>query len=98
MIDLYCERMGPGLLAEPFNLVSNVAYLAAAWAVWRMAPRVDGGLPIPLLVMLTAAVGFGSSAFHAFATPAARVLDEIPIVCFESAFIWLYGRRVLGWS
>ena len=53
---------------------------------------------MPLLAMLTAAVGFGSIAFHAFATPVARVFDEVPIVCVESVFVWLYGRRVLGWS
>jgi hypothetical protein len=98
MIDLYCERMGPGLLAEPLNLASNVAYLAAAWAIWRMTPRVDRRLPMPLLAAMAAAVGLGSSAFHAWATPTARVFDELPIVSFESVFIWLYGRRVLGWS
>ena len=63
-----------------------------------MAPGADRGLPVRLLAVMIAAVGAGSGVFHAFATPAARVFDELPIVCFEGAFIWFYGRGVLGWS
>ena len=32
MMDAYCERVGPGLLAEPLNAVSNISFLLAAWA------------------------------------------------------------------
>jgi len=32
-IDAYCERLGPGLLAEPLNALSNAAFfIAALWA------------------------------------------------------------------
>jgi hypothetical protein len=27
MMDAYCERVGPGLLAEPLNAVSNISFL-----------------------------------------------------------------------
>ena len=36
MIDLYCEREGPGLAAEPINALTNLAFLVAAWATWRL--------------------------------------------------------------
>jgi hypothetical protein len=26
MIDLYCERLGPGILAEPINALTNLAF------------------------------------------------------------------------
>ena len=29
----YCERLGPGLLAEPANALSNLAFAAAAVAL-----------------------------------------------------------------
>jgi hypothetical protein len=32
MMDVYCERVGPGLLAELLNAVSNTSFLLAAWA------------------------------------------------------------------
>jgi hypothetical protein len=36
-VDLYCERTGPGLLAEPLNLFSNVGFFLAAWWLLRRA-------------------------------------------------------------
>ena len=38
-VDDYCERLGPGLWAEPLNLVTNLAFLIAA-ILWR---RCRGG-------------------------------------------------------
>ena len=31
-LDGYCERLGPGLWAEPLNFLSNAAFLVAA--IW----------------------------------------------------------------
>jgi len=31
-MDAYCERLGPGLFAEPLNALTNVSFLLAAWA------------------------------------------------------------------
>jgi hypothetical protein len=33
-VDIYCERLGPGLWAEPLNAVTNVAFFVAAWLAW----------------------------------------------------------------
>jgi hypothetical protein len=96
MIDLDCERVGPGLWGEPANLVTNLAFLAAAWAIWRdpaRSPRASG-----VLAALAVCIALGSATFHATATPWARRLDEGPIVVFELAFVWLYARRIVGLS
>jgi hypothetical protein len=93
---LYCERVGPGLWGEPVNLVTNAAYLAAAWALYRHSP-VPSAIT-RLLAALIAAVGFGSSAFHALTTASARRLDEAPILVFQIVVLWLYGRQVLRLS
>ena len=42
------------------------------------------------------AIGIGSSLFHTFATPWARVLDELPILLFQLLFVWLYARRAMN--
>lgn len=97
MIDLYCERTGPGLWAEPANVTSNLAFLLAAWAVWRLGR--DSAVSRPLVwgfTSLLIAVAAGSTLFHMLATPWARVFDEGPIVLLQIAFIWTYCRRVMG--
>jgi len=95
-VDLYCERLGPGLLAEPVNAVTNVAFLLAAWALWRLGKRSgtvsrDAGLLMALIV----AIGIGSSLFHTFATTWAHWLDILSILLFQLAFLWIYSRRVM---
>lgn len=91
----YCERCGPGLFDEPINAASNVAFLLAAWGAWRLATRlraVTGGLW--LLIGLAVSIGAGSALWHTFATSWALLLDLIPILLFQLAFLWLYGRQV----
>lgn len=96
---LYCERVGPGLFAEPVNTLTNAAFLLAGWMLWRTWRLQDRNpSEAPLLIALIIAIGFGSSLFHAYATRWARVLDEVPILLFQLAFMWLYARRVIGWG
>lgn len=95
--DLYCERLGPGLLAEPVNALTNAAFFAAAWYAWRDARalgRTDASTC--LLIALTVVIGIGSSLFHTFATGWARVLDELPILLLQLLYLWTYARRVIG--
>lgn len=95
--DLYCERLGPGLLAEPVNAATNAAFLVAAWFAWREAKaRGAPDAPTRILVGLVVLIGTGSGLFHTFATGWARVLDEVPILLFQLVYLWTYGRRALG--
>jgi hypothetical protein len=94
-VDLYCERVGPGLWAEPLNALTNVAYLAAAWAVWRRPGQSSRGLRRVLSALLVA-IAAGSALFHTTATPVARLFDEAPILLFQLTFLWAYGRRVMS--
>jgi hypothetical protein len=96
-IDLYCERIAPGLLAEPLNALSNISFLIAAWAIWRLAKQqqkqVSAGLR--MLIALAVSIGIGSGLFHTFATTWANLLDVIPILLFQLWFLWLYSRQVI---
>jgi len=97
MVDLYCERLGPGLWAEPLNALTNLAFLVAAWASWSMVRRsLSRSADVMILVTLMAVIGIGSGLFHTLATTWARVLDVLPILLFQMWYIWLYMRRIIG--
>src|ERR687894_2551278 len=97
LMDVYCERVGPGLLAEPLNAVSNISFLLAAWAAWVLASRT-GALSsgVRVLIALGAAVGIGSILWHTYPTMLTLVLDSVPILIFIMWYIWLYARNVIG--
>lgn len=92
-VDGYCERLGPGLLAEPLNLVSNTAFLLAAVLMWyRCPPRTMGrALAVVLFV-----IGIGSGLFHSVATRWASVADVVPIAGFVLLYIFIANRQFVG--
>src|SRR3546814_8100939 len=79
-IDLYCERVGPGLWAEPLNLVTNLAFILAGVllvvALRRAEPAVRRDPAIIGLAVLVLVVGIGSGLFHSFATRWAALADR----------------------
>ena len=89
MIDLYCERVAIGLLGEPLNAISNVAFFVAA-EMSRRQLRRHGQTIVPAAIL--AAIGLGSSLFHTFATQWAEWSDAVPIFAFQLTFLWLYLR------
>lgn len=98
-IDSYCERLGIGLWAEPLNLVSNLAFLVAALAAWRlMRERRVADAAVHLLVAEVFAVGLGSGLFHSVATYWAMWADIVPIVTFLMTYLLYFLRFILGWS
>lgn len=97
-LDLYCERLGPGLLAEPLNAFSNLGFFVAAWAGWRLlqpgrAPHHEG---LALLPWLAAGIGAGSLCFHTVAEVWAAYFDSGFIALYMVAFASLWARHVLG--
>lgn len=96
-VDNYCERLGPGLWAEPLNATTNLAFIAGAWLTWRLARERDTlSGDTWLLIALMATVGVGSELFHTFATTLTNWLDIIPILAFQLTFLWLYFLDVIG--
>ncbi len=97
MIDLYCERTGPGLWAEPLNSLTNIGFIFVAWMSWRIAlrERVQDS-SIGMITVMIVAIGIGSFLFHTMATPLTRWLDVLPILVFQLMYIGLYARRVIA--
>jgi hypothetical protein len=92
----YCERLGPGLWAEPLNAVTNLAFLLAAWAAWRMIRRDPVGIAHVLTAIL-ALIGIGSGLFHTFATTGTAMADTLPILLFILVYVFAASRDFLGW-
>jgi hypothetical protein len=94
-IDAYCERLGPGLAAEPLNAVSNAAFfIAAIWAA-RAARRRGSEPVIWLLIALVLVIGLGSLAFHTFADRWSALADVLPITLFIYGYLAFALRRFL---
>ncbi len=96
----YCERAGdPAFWAEPFNAVSNVAFLLAALAgAIHMARTPEAGSRRAEwgLVALVAIIGLGSFLFHTTATRWASVADTAPIGIFMIGYLAYALRRFVG--
>ncbi len=91
-IDAYCERMGPGLWAEPANAFTNLAFVAAAAWLWPRTSGIERGLAVLLL-----AIGIGSGLFHTVATAWAGLADVVPIAGFVLLYLYAANRHYLGW-
>ncbi len=87
----YCERgLDPGLLAEPFNAVTNAAFVIAGLAAMRLIwqhPHGRRRVVNWLLCLLVIAIGIGSFLFHSFATRWAALADVIPIALFMLLYL-----------
>jgi hypothetical protein len=96
----YCERAGdPAFWAEPFNAVSNVAFLLAALAGAIQLSRTPDAASRRAewgLVALVAIIGMGSFLFHTTATRWASVADTAPIGIFMIGYLAYALRRFVG--
>ena len=103
-IDAYCERLGPGFWAEPFNAVSNIGFILAAGlglALWRRCSchRPDGppaGRAGLWLALLVGVIGVGSFLFHTFANRWSALADVVPIAVYIYGYFGLALYRLFG--
>jgi len=91
-LDHYCERIAPGLWGEPFNLLSNLAFIIAGIVVWRVFLRQRNNISgqtwdIGLLAALLFAIGIGSGLWHLFANNWSLKADSIPILLFINIYL-----------
>jgi len=100
-VDAYCERIGPGLLGEPANALSNIAFLAAAIALWRLQAGLrTAGRELPpdirMLPALVFLVALGSTLFHTLAVRWAGLIDTLFILLYSSVFLYGFLRHAVG--
>ena len=94
-IDLYCERTTVGIFNEPLGLISNVAFLVAAFYLSRQSRQ---SIASYLLIGWLSVIGIGSGLFHAFATKGTLLMDVIPIQGFILTTIWVLYAIHLKWK
>lgn len=93
MLDLYCERLGSGLAAEPLNALSNLFFVAAALLLLPAARRAHTRTAAALTLALLA-IGVGSGLFHTYATRWAEWLDVLPILFFQLVYLGAYLHQL----
>lgn len=97
---LYCERGNdPAFWAEPFNAISNGAFVIAAAATVPALARARATRPVTaeaLLVAVCATIGVGSFCFHTFATRWAFMFDVSSIMLMSLAYLVYAMRRFVG--
>lgn len=92
-IDFYCERTDASYWSEPLNALSNLAFILAAWVMWR---RTEGQGAGRIMAVILGLIGIGSWLFHTHATAWASVADTGLIVVFTISYIYLANRDFLG--
>ena len=94
-VDIYCERLGNGLWAEPINAATNAAFILAAIIMWLRCKNLAEGRILAFLLFL---IGCGSFLFHTFAQTWAGILDVTLILIFILTYIYFANRMFLLWS
>lgn len=100
-VDIYCERTGPGLWAEPLNALSNLAFIAGAlWGALVARQAGNRAFDAWLLIWMAGAIGIGSGLFHTFAQAWSEYVDTVPIWSFVAAFVLVALHRFagMGWG
>jgi hypothetical protein len=92
-----CERLRDGLVAQPVNTASALAYvLVGAWLAGRALPP---GTPLRrerlAFGLAVAAAGVGSVDFHGPGSPAARWLHDAGL-CAALSFVAVHDLAALG--
>src|SRR3546814_2723917 len=100
VIDIYCERLGPVLWAEPLNALTNLAFSVAGIVLVVALRRAESAVrrdPAMLgLVVLLFVIGIGSGLFHSFAVAWAALADVIPVALFILLYMYLALRRLVA--
>lgn len=98
-IDIYCERLETGWMAEPLNVFSNAAFFIIVYFVWLVARREQVINKASLILIGSVIIiGVNSTLFHISAMRWIGIADTLSILFFQIAFLILYARHVMKFS
>jgi hypothetical protein len=91
-----CERLHDGLIAQPVNTASALAYVAVgAWLVGRGLRGGPGRRPLLVFGLAAGLAGVGSVDYHGTGSPAARLLHDGGLYAVVGLVAWHeVARRV----
>jgi|SRR3989344_1335509 len=93
-IPVYCEQIIEGIIAEPFNAISNIAFILsgicsiALLKKYKAKSNILWFLPFNIF-----SIGLGSTLWHTYRTPPTLIMDSIPIYVFIVVVLYL----LLNW-
>ena len=96
-----CERLHDGLIAQPVNTASALAYVAVGvWLVGRRRPEgsgePQGDAPVRWVFgLVVAAAGVGSVDYHGPGSPAARLLHDAGLYAVVGFVAWQEVARLV---
>jgi hypothetical protein len=95
-VDLYCERLTPGLWGEPLNTLSNVGFLLAGLLLVLRLRTAQAAIPLSVraLPALLLCIFLGSLAFHMLANVWSGWLDTGFILAFACVFFYAFFRHM----
>jgi hypothetical protein len=92
-----CERLRDGLIAQPVNTASALAYVAVgAWLAGRGLRAGPGRGPLVAFGLAVSAAGIGSVDYHGPGSPAARLLHDGSLYLVIGLVAWWEGARWVG--
>jgi len=94
-----CERQAVGMMAEPLNVLSSLAFMVVAVWIYRFYHRHEDLerrwiWDIHALTFLCFIIGINSVIFHAFPTPTTELMDTLAIVMFIVIYFWSVLFRI----
>jgi len=94
-----CERVEPGLFAEPLNLLSSFAFMTVAVLIYRHYHRHEDLAKkwiwdVHALTFITFLIGVNSVIFHAYPTRLTELMDTVTIVFFIILYFWSVLFRI----
>ena len=93
----YCERLTLDFWAEPFNALSNLAFvMASGLLLARLWRRPGAPLSHYWQATMVGVIGVGSFLFHTFATFWAQAADIVPIQLFILGYLVNFARWQAG--
>jgi hypothetical protein len=92
-----CERLHDGLIAQPVNTASALAFVAVgAWLAGRGLRAGPGRGPLVAFGLAVTAAGVGSVDYHGPGSPAARLLHDGSLYLVVGLVAWREVTRRVG--
>ena len=103
-IDIYCERTDILIWSEPFNALTNLAFIISAFYAAKLilnnkiSATNSSNLIGWFFVLCIFSIGIGSTLFHTFANTWSMLTDVIPIALFILFYAWFALKYLAKFS
>jgi hypothetical protein len=94
-----CERLGGGVLAQPVNTLSGLAYLlVGVWILWLAGRSPGRRIELTVFGLAVALNAVGGLAFHGIQWWGARWVHDVSILAVLGFVVAFGAARILGRS